>query len=78
MSKPASCNLTRTDSLGPYFEKNAPKSYAIAPSDELNDPEMSAVIKGKVLDRACKPITDAVVDVFFCGGRGKDGEHSIV
>ena len=55
--------------VGPFFEKDAPKRFEIAPKDEINDPELSAVILGRVLNKHCKPIKNAVVDLWYAGGK---------
>ena len=63
------CKVTHKDMLGPLFEENAPKRFEIAPKEEINDPELSAVILGQVLNKRCEPIRNAVVDVWFAGGK---------
>ena len=40
----------------------------MAPSNELNDPNTDILIEGTVLNKRCRPITNAVVDIWYAGG----------
>ena len=40
----------------------------MAPSNELNDPNTDILIEGTVLNKQCRPITNAVVDIWYAGG----------
>jgi len=47
-------------------------SSVLASDEELSDPNAAVHLKGRVLDRDCKPIPDANVHVWYAGG-GKSG-----
>jgi len=60
--------FTTNDVEGPFFEPNAPKNYALAPRNELNDRNQAVLLKGQVLDSNCKGIGGALVEVWYAGG----------
>ncbi len=61
------CLLTTRDQEGPYFIADAPTSRVIAPEDEMT-PDNAVVLTGRILDRSCNPVTDAMVEVWYAGG----------
>ena len=46
----------------------APWGIHVAPYNELNDPNNYIRIEGTVLDKRCRPITDAMIDIWYAGG----------
>jgi len=68
LGQPQCGEFTKTDMEGPFYEPNAPKSYELAPQDELNDPKQAVILKGQVLDCSCKGIGGALVEVWYAGG----------
>ena len=46
----------------------APWGIQVAPHDELNDPNNYIRIEGIVLDKRCRPITNAEVEIWYAGG----------
>merc|ERR1712172_473998 len=62
------CRLTTRDVEGPFYESGAPEVIQVAPSNELNDPNTDILIEGTVLNKQCRPITNAVVDIWYAGG----------
>lgn len=75
----AICEVTEADQLGPYYEQGAPYSGDIAGPEEEGE---RLVISGRVLGAPdCRPLPDAVVDVWQASASGKyyslgkDGER---
>jgi len=68
LGQPQCGEFTMNDMEGPFYEPNAPKSYELAPQDELNDPREAVILKGQVLDCSCKGIGGALVEVWYAGG----------
>merc|ERR1712021_209983 len=62
------CRLTTRDVEGPFYESGADEVKQVAPSNELNDPNTDILIEGTVLNKRCRPITNAVVDIWYAGG----------
>ncbi len=61
------CGLTTPDVEGPFFERGAPEAVVIAPEEEMTDLG-GAVFSGRVVDRRCRPVAGATVDVWYAGG----------
>ncbi len=61
------CRLTTPDVEGPFFERGAPEAVVIAPEEEMTDLG-GAVFSGRVVDRRCRPVAGATVDVWYAGG----------
>eukprot|EP00088_Acartia_fossae_P015281 TRINITY_DN18349_c0_g1_i1.p1 TRINITY_DN18349_c0_g1~~TRINITY_DN18349_c0_g1_i1.p1 ORF type:complete len:188 (-),score=20.73 TRINITY_DN18349_c0_g1_i1:525-1088(-) len=68
-----SCRPTRSDVLGPKFVRGANRTNILAPRSELNDPLKRTTISGRVLDRSCKPVPGARIDIWYAGGQAADG-----
>ena len=45
----------------------APLTNQIAPNGDF-DPSTEIQLQGRILDRKCQPISNAVVDVWYAGG----------
>ena len=48
--------------------KGAPNVNVLAPNNELNDAQTKIELKGKVLDKNCNPIANAIVHAWYAGG----------
>ncbi len=59
--------MTTGERGGLNFVAGAPNSRAIAPEDEMT-PENAVLLSGKILDRSCNPVKDALVEVWYAGG----------
>merc|ERR1711874_516851 len=63
------CNdFTTKDVEGPFFVSNVPIKYKVAPDNEIQDPGMGAVIRGRILNKNCEGIVGATVDAWYAGG----------
>jgi len=63
------CRITTNDQEGPFFEPNAPQTNNIAPGLEYLDKTVETYVYGQVLDRHCKPVSDATVNIWYAGGQ---------
>jgi len=68
------CTPTQSDVKGPKFVPQAPRTTILAPSSEMRDPNKKAIIFGKIVDRKCRPIPGARVDLWYAGGIADDGD----
>jgi len=59
--------LTTKDAEGPFFVANADLEYEIAPANEIADNTQATVLRGQVLDRNCKGVGGATVEVWYAG-----------
>ena len=70
---------TRTDTEGPLFVANAPKREdihnALAPLEELKDPEKLVLLRGKIFDSNCRGVRGATVHVWYAGGTSEKGDY---
>ena len=70
---------TRTDTEGPLFVANAPKRAdiynALAPAEELKDPEKLVLLRGKIFDSNCRGVRGATVHVWYAGGTSEKGDY---
>ena len=62
-----SCRLTTRDVEGPFYERGSPVTNRIVPDGDLK-PSTRISLGGRVLDRRCRPISNAAVDVWYAGG----------
>jgi len=62
------CQVTSRDVEGPFFEAGAPNVNILAPNYELNDAQTKIKLEGKVLDKNCNPIGNAIVHAWYAGG----------
>lgn len=60
--------FTTRDTPGPFFVETNVINSIVAPEDERQDPSQAAILRGKVLDKDCKPVKGATVDVWYAGG----------
>ena len=72
-----SCRLTTRDVEGPFYERGSPVTTRIVPDGDLK-PSTRISLGGRVLDRRCRPISNAAVDVWYAGGnQGKVQQYSV-
>lgn len=64
---PESCIPTTADILGPFYRANAPFRSDLT---VIGDPGTALVYKGTVIDAACNPISNALVDVWQANDAG--------
>ncbi len=62
------CVPTSRDVEGPFFVDDAPAGPQIAPEAERSDPNSAVSLTGRVLDRNCRGISNALVEVWYAGG----------
>merc|ERR1712002_308544 len=65
-SQSSRCSPTTRDMLGPFFEKNAPADTEMSPVEEAD----KISVKGVILDRRCRPVGGATVEVWHAGLSG--------
>ena len=74
-------DFTTKDVEGPFFVENVPLDRrSIATDAELRDPSLATVLRGKVVDRNCRAVSGATVDVWYAGagsGSGYTENHYI-
>jgi len=61
-------DFTTKDVEGPFFVENVPLDRSTATEAELSDPSLATLLRGKVVDRNCRPVSGATVDVWYAGG----------
>ena len=66
-------DFTTKDVEGPFFVENVPLDRSTATLAELSDPSLATLLLGKVVDRNCRPVTGATVDVWYAGGGSGSG-----
>jgi protocatechuate 3,4-dioxygenase beta subunit len=70
---------TLTDLLGPFYERNSPKTELMAPADQLADPTKRLEVSGRVLSiQDCDsttyfPLSNTVVEAWYAGEADEDG-----
>lgn len=64
---PACGRQTPSQMEGPFFTPNSPRRNNIVDRGVMGT---SLVLTGRVLDRACKPIANALLDFWQCDARG--------
>jgi protocatechuate 3,4-dioxygenase beta subunit len=64
---PAALPLTPESGLGPYYKRGAPTASSLVVP---GDPGLPLVVSGKVFDRAGKPLSGAVLEVWHADARG--------
>jgi len=69
------CTLTTNDVEGPFYESGAPPTdIVISESDMRNNRTM--VIRGKVMDRRCEPVSNAKVSIWYAGDLGQEAKYT--
>jgi protocatechuate 3,4-dioxygenase beta subunit len=66
-ASPAALPLTPESGLGPYYKRGAPNATSLVVT---GDPGLPLVVSGSVLDRAGKPLSGAVLEVWHADARG--------
>ncbi len=66
-ASPAALPLTPESGLGPYYKRGAPTATSLVVP---GDPGLPLVVSGRVLDRAGKPLSGAVLEVWHADARG--------
>ena len=51
-----------------FIFEGAPNVNILAPNNELNDARTKIKLEGKVLDKNCNPIGNAIVHAWYAGG----------
>ena len=74
-SGPKDCGeFTLSDQLGPFFVENVTNSLELAPEAELEDVDKAVVLRGEVLDRGCRGVAGATIDVWYGAREDQHGE----
>ncbi len=58
---------TVKSTAGPYYKPDSPQRAVLREPDMPGEP---LILSGRVLDRACTPLADAVVDIWHCDTQG--------
>ena len=66
-------DFTTKDVEGPFFVEGVPLDLSTATDDEVRDPSLATILQGKVMDRNCRAVTGATVDVWYAGGGSGSG-----
>merc|ERR1712137_1031301 len=66
-------DFTTKDVEGPFFVEGVPLDLSMATDDEGRDPSLATILRGKVIDRNCRAVTGATVDVWYAGGGSGSG-----
>ena len=66
-------DFTTKDVEGPFFVEGVPLDLSTATDDEVRDPSLATILRGKVMDRNCRAVTGATVDVWYAGGGSGSG-----
>ena len=60
--------LTTQDVEGPFFVENVPLDSRIVTDAELRDGSQATLLKGRVVDKNCRGLAGATIDVWYAGG----------
>ena len=75
-SGPKDCGeFTLTDALGPFFVENVTNSLELAPEAELEEEDKAVVLRGEVLDRRCRGVAGATIDVWYGAQEDQHGDN---
>jgi protocatechuate 3,4-dioxygenase beta subunit len=61
------CELTSSDTPGPFYISDAPFTDRLAPEDELSDPGNVLIVNGTVYGDDCVPMANALVEPWYAG-----------
>lgn len=66
-------DFTTKDVEGPFFVEGVPLDLSTATDAEVRDPSVATILQGVVVDRNCRAVTGATVDVWYAGGGSGSG-----
>ena len=66
-------DFTTKDVEGPFFVEGVPLDLRTATDAEVRDPSLATILQGVVVDRNCRAVTGATVDVWYAGGGSGSG-----